>query len=208
MIVFDIEIEKAILGYREDPEPGVQYCGGWRDFPGMGIAVVCTYDTNTHQSRVFTKQRLKALEDYLRTDVTGGFNSRRFDMVLLAANGILLDNGAHFDALEEIWKANGLDPDNFNPRTHGGWGLDDCMQGTFGLSKSGSGKDAPIWWQRGEFCRVTDYCLQDCWLEAKLIQHILAGGTVKSIKKGNVGFMPREFLKHSASAEQPATREV
>lgn len=181
MVVLDVEIRKAILGRDEPPIAGIDYCGGWRDFENMGIACVCTYDTATHLTRVFLASNLEELQKYLDAEVaTGGFNTFGFDLKLLAHHGIKVDHAQHYDALAEIWKKCGLDPGRFEPRTHGGWSLDAIMQGTFGLAKSGHGAMAPIWWQQGKRGRVVDYCARDVWLEAKLISHMLAGGTIRA----------------------------
>ncbi len=175
MIVVDVEIKKGILGRGESPRPGIEYCGGWRDFAGMGIACVCTFEIETRLTRVFFEEDFEELQRYLATAETGGFNTRRFDMPLLAQHGILIDGSLHFDALEKIWIALGLDPDRFDPRTHGGWSLDKIMTATFGLAKSGHGAMAPVWWQEGRRGKVVDYCCRDVWLEAKLIEHLAAG---------------------------------
>ena len=187
MIVFDVEIKKGILGRKETPLEGIEYCGGWRDFQNMGVACVCTFDTLTNLSRVFTENRLKECEDYLATAPTAGFNTRRFDMPLLAVHGVRVPEQLHFDALEQIWVKLGLDADSFSG-LHAGWGLDAVMQATFGMAKTGHGAMAPVWWQRGEYCRVIDYCLNDVFLEAKLVRHMLAGGVVKAAGKQDLQF--------------------
>jgi hypothetical protein len=197
VIVLDVEIERAILGRGEIQQPGIEYCSGWRDFQGMGLAVCCTYDTETHLTRVFLKKQLGELQDYLLSAPTGGFNTRRFDLQLLKVNGVTLPQDAtahpHFDALEQIWLKCGLDPDRFVPHTHGGWGLDAVMQETFGLAKSGAGALAPVWWQQGDRGKVVDYCCTDVWLEAKLITHMLAGGIVRARGKPALQFDPQQF---------------
>jgi len=193
MIVFDVEIEKAILGRGEIPIPGIEYCSGWRAFEEMGLACCCTFDTETHLTRVFLKKQLDELQTYLATHRSGGFNTRRFDLKLLEVNGVTLPafgRERHYDALEQIWLKLGLDPDKFVPQTHGGWGLDAVMQETFGLSKSGAGALAPVWWQQGERGKVVDYCCRDAWLEAKLITHMLAGGEIKAAGKPTLQFAP------------------
>jgi hypothetical protein len=178
MIVLDAEIKKGILGRGDVPMEGIEYCGGWRDFPGMGVSVVCTYQIETRLTRVFLEEDFEELQVYLASDHTGGFNTRRFDLPLLEHHGIAVDPALHFDALEKIWIALGLDPDRFNPRTHGGWSLDNIMQATFNLSKSGHGAMAPVWWQQGRRGKVIDYCARDVWLEGKLIEHLLSGRPV------------------------------
>jgi hypothetical protein len=192
MIIIDVEIEKAILGRNETPIPGIEYCKGWRDFEGMGIACVCTYDINTGLARVFLKEDLSALVEYLYGKSTAGFNTKRFDLPLLGQHAVYVGDVAvtagpgspptwihtHYDILEEIWIALGLNPDKFNPKTHGGWGLDAVCQATLGIAKTGHGALAPVWWQQGKRSQVIDYCLNDVWMEAQLLQWIMRHGWV------------------------------
>ena len=192
MIVFDVEIKKAILGRNETPVQGVECCEGWRDFANMGVACVCTFDTDTYLARAFVDDNLGDFQSYVRSKETGGFNTKRFDIPLLEEYGLVIDEGNHYDALEQIWLKCGLDPDHFAPKTHGGWGLDAVMQATFGLAKTGHGAAAPVWWQHGEYGRVIDYCLNDAWLEAKLIMHMLNGGIVSAAGKESLQFERRE----------------
>ena len=178
MIILDVEIKKGILGRNDLPMDGIEYCEGWRDFAGMGVSVVCTFDLVSKITRVFLEEDLAELQLYLNGQPTGGFNTRRFDLPLLEHHGIKVDAALHFDALEKIWIALGLDPDRFNVRTHGGWSLDNIMTATFGLAKSGHGAMAPVWWQQGRRGKVIDYCCRDVWLEARLIDHLRAGKPV------------------------------
>jgi len=43
-IIYDIEIAKAIPSKSEPKEEGVEYCKGWGDHAGMGIACLCAHD--------------------------------------------------------------------------------------------------------------------------------------------------------------------
>ncbi len=190
MIVIDVEIEKGILGRGEVPIEGIEYCGGWRDFKGMGCSVVCAYDTETHLSRAFFREEFEELNEYLSGRTTAGFNTRRFDIPLLAEHGVKVSGDHHFDVLERVWISLGLDPDRFVYSTHGGWSLDNIMQGTFGIGKSGSGAMAPVWWQQGKKGRVVDYCLRDVWLEAKLVEHCITGKQVKCLGRSLLVSLP------------------
>lgn len=183
MIIIDVEIKKAILGRNEEPLPGIEYCAGWRDFENMGISCVCTYDITTHLSRTFLEEDLPALAAYIRGKPTAGFNTRRFDLQLLARYGLQHGEKSdwvwadpHYDMLEEIWLALGLNPDKYAPATHGGWGLDAVCGATLGIHKTGDGATAAIWWQQGKRGKVIDYCLNDVWMEGQLLLYILRGG--------------------------------
>jgi hypothetical protein len=156
----------------------------------MGIACVCTYDTTTGLSRVFLEEDLGELAVYLYKKPTAGFNTKRFDNLLLAEHGVdvapVIDGvpTPHYDMLEEIWVALGLNPDKFNPKTHGGWGLDAVCQATLGIAKTGHGALAPVWWQQGKRGKVIDYCLNDCNIEGRLLQWIIRHGWVTNNHKG------------------------
>lgn len=192
MIVFDVEIKNAIPPRNAaERVEGITYCEGWRDFKGMGIACCCTFDTVTRLPRVFFEEDMPALAAYMAGQETGGFNTARFDMPLLYEHGVAtIGIGRHFDALREIWKALGLDPDNFNPRTHGGWSLEKIMQATFGIGKSGHGELAPILWQQGKRGQVIDYCHRDVWLEMQLIERINNGLHVLNAVGGPALYLP------------------
>lgn len=204
MIILDVEIKRAILGRDEVPRPEIEYCAGWRDYKGMGIACVCTFDIVTKLSRVFLEDNRDELAAYLEGRVTSGFNTRRFDLPLLEEHEWLPQkfvlHGDHYDILEQIWIALGLNPDRFVPATHGGWGLDAVCGSTLGVKKSGNGALAPIWWQLGQRGRAIDYCARDVWLEAQLLLHIIEKRYVQNGPGGRVEVLvPPEFLQRSAA---------
>jgi hypothetical protein len=80
MIVYDIEIAKAIRGRGEKKIPGIEYCGGWNDHANMGVACLCAYDYNEERYRVFMQDNItEFLELATYSDVVVGFNSYNFD---------------------------------------------------------------------------------------------------------------------------------
>ena len=82
------------------------------------------------------------------------------------------------DMLRRIWQALNLDPDNFNPKTHGGWKLDNVALATLGYAKIGYGGDAPKWYQAGQIQRVCNYCADDVALERDLTDYVEKYGRV------------------------------
>lgn len=182
MIVFDCETERAVLNPGEVPLNGIEYARGWTDYLGMGIACVCTYDVRTHESRVFTDSWLGALGPYLADAPTGSFNGQAFDIRLLAAHGIPVEQSRHYDAKQHL---------GATPAGHSG-SLDSVLQATFGVGKSGDGAQVPIWWQLGHRGRVIDYCLRDAWLTARLCLHLIAGLPVR--------FCSREDMQHARAS--------
>lgn len=183
IIVYDIEIAKAIQGRNEKKIKGIEYCGGWRDFENMGIACLCAYQYDQKRYRVFMEDNMtEFLEMANYSDMVVGFNSHNFDnQLILAEFGFDLTDKT-FDILREIWKAEGLDADIFNMSTHGGYGLDDMCRANFNTQKTGHGRLAPIDFQQGKYGSVIDYCLQDVALTKSLMDKILKKGFLTSPK--------------------------
>jgi len=178
MIVFDCEIENAILMRGEIEIEGIKYCGGWRDFKGMGLSVIGVYDYKRDQSRVFCRDNFAEFQDLVcETDAVVGFNNIAFDNQLCAAHGIKVPDEKSYDVLVEIWKAAGLGP-KFAPKTHGGYGLDAVCKANFNINKTGHGAMAPVDWQRGRIGKVIDYCLMDTMLCRMLYDFIKNNGEI------------------------------
>lgn len=162
--VFDAEIKKPIE----------QCSRGWRSHDEMGISVMVIFDYATMRYRVFDdknhEEALFMLHDY---DFVVGFNTVGFDWKLINATWKF---GAErrsrdYDILREIWVAKGLNPNVFNPATHGGFKLDDVAGETINMRKTANGALAPIMYQNGEIAAVTDYCIEDVRIERTLFEH-------------------------------------
>jgi len=179
MIVYDCEIEKAILGKDELMVDGIYYCGGWEDFEHMGISCIGAYDYLTDRCRVFCRDNFPEFQDLVDSrSIAIGFNSIGFDNRLLAANGIRIPAYKSYDVLVEVWLAAGLGP-MFEYPSHLGFKLDDLCEANLGLTKTGHGALAPVQWQRGKIGAVIDYCLADVWLTKKLVNLIDRDGCLK-----------------------------
>lgn len=189
MLIYDVEIKRAIQG-KEARIPGIEYCQGWDDFEGMGIAVVCAYDDDEDTFRVFCEDNLHDFQSLVHHHIDMdekivGFNSLRFDNRLVRAHGIDLPDDESWDLLVEIWKAAGLGPD-FNLKTHVGFGLDAMVSENFPeYGKAMNGALAPVLWQRGEIGSVIDYCMSDVWLTKMLVRMIQGQGFLLSPKDGS-----------------------
>jgi hypothetical protein len=184
MLVYDIEIAKAIQGRGEKKIKGIKYCGGWRDFDNMGIACLCAYDYAEDRYRVFMEDNMS---DFLElanyADFIVGFNSHNFDNQLILAEFGIDFSDKTFDILREIWKSEGLDPDKFSIKTHGGFGLDDLSRVNFARNKTGNGALAPIDFQQGRYGSVIDYCVSDVKLTKMLMDRILHKAFLTSPKQ-------------------------
>lgn len=191
MLVYDIEIEKAILGKNETPKANIKYCNGWGDFKNMGIAVIGVYDLNIGRTRVFLKDNLQEFGKLVEeTDCIVGFNNHRFDNQLLLANGLMIKSGKSYDILEEIWRSLGLSME-YKWQTHGGLSLDELAYANFKIRKTGTGMKAPIDWQEGRRGSVIDYCLSDVEITRRLLNRITNRGSLKHPKTSQEIFIKK-----------------
>lgn len=193
MIIYDIEIKKAIAGRNDQRQAGVEYCEGWNDHAGMGVSCIGAYDYAQDRYRMFLADNMPEFTELCASaDVIGGFNSIPFDNKVCQLNDIPVPDDKSYDLLREIWAAAGLPP-AFNFRTHGGYGLDAMAFTNLGASKSGNGATAPVDFQRGRFGTLTDYCLTDVWLTKKLMDLVIRDGQLKCPKTGSMLTIRKPF---------------
>lgn len=187
-IIYDCEIIKAIPNKYGERVEGIEYCNGWRDFSNMGVSVIGVYDYIDDQYCVFCADNsddFTALWD--NREICVGFNNIAFDNALIradkSANWQAPDDSKSYDLLREIWAANNLGSE-FNPDTHGGYGLDAMCKVNFGTKKTGNGALAPVLWQQGKIGEVINYCLNDIRLTKQLFDAVLSGRPIISPKDG------------------------
>lgn len=184
MLIYDIEIKKAIPernGVRLDD---IEYCEGWHDHANMGIAVIGAFDYVENRYRVFMDDNLGDFVDLLdRRKPVVGFNHIAFDNQVCLANGIEIKEEDSYDILVEIWKAAGLAP-TFRSPSHAGYGLDAVSETNFNRKKTGHGARAPVLWQQGKIGQVVDYCLNDVMLTLFALERIIKIGGLVSPKTG------------------------
>lgn len=190
--IYDLEIARAIPPKdKADRLSGIDYCEGWTDFDGMGIAcwALCLLDTDTWSISdpiVGTDPEglweQKCLWEQMTVDIggepinglmIGGFNSRKFDDRLLQSHGYNLIS--NFDILDMVLSSAGMTNIAY-------WGLDPKRSYSLanistsnGYSKTLGGEQAPIEWQRGNKRLVLDYCANDVRIEAKTLTLLLQG---------------------------------
>jgi hypothetical protein len=173
MLIYDIEIRNAIPDRDGSRVPDVQYCNGWEDFPGMGVAVVGCYDYQAERVRVFCADNIPAFLALLaEQECIVGFNNQRFDDRIVEALGYRIPAGKSYDIYQEVRHGLGLAPHE----RRGGYTLGDLCRANFRAPKSASGALAPVQWQRGEIGTVIDYCLHDLHLTKKLLDRIIRAG--------------------------------
>lgn len=178
-LIFDCEIKNAIPDKNEPLRPNIQYCKGWTDFVGMGIAVICVYDYHVGQYRIFCEDNLGDLAALIDdSDLVIGFNNIHFDNKLIAAHGIEFDPAKNWDLYVEAKTAAEAD------RYAKGYKLDDFVRVNFRIRKKQSGAMAPILWQQGKIGQVIDYGLTDTWLTKKCIDLIIETGSIMDPRTG------------------------
>ena len=173
MIVYDVEIEQAILGKYEERLPDIRYCDGWRDFEGMGISVICAYDSKTERYHAFTKGNFEDFQWLVdRDSMIVSFNGLQFDDNVCKASGINVRTT--YDILKEAWVADGHPP-TYESKAQMGYGLDDFAKALGYKGKVGHGAQAPINWQMGFYGKVITYCLEDVRLTWRIARWLVPG---------------------------------
>jgi hypothetical protein len=171
-VIYDAEIVNAIPVRGHKNASGIRYCRGWRDFSGMGVSVVAVCHLGSGKLSHWLHERpadraaLQRIFDEAEHII--GFNTKAFDDKLLAAHGYRVETT--YDLLAEVRLASGQ-PASFVPgRTRAGYTLDALARANGASGKTGSGKLAPVLWQRGERQQVISYCRADVALTRHLFE--------------------------------------
>src|SRR5574340_791374 len=140
-IVLDLETQKAF-----------QEVGGRGKNHLLKVSVCGIYDYTTDKYQIFEEKELSKLAPLLQTaDQIIGYNIKDFDFEVLRPY-LNFDIGKvpYLDLLEEIDKILGH-------RIK----LEAVAQGTLGTGKSGSGKEALLYFKNGRMDLLKKYCLDD-----------------------------------------------
>jgi hypothetical protein len=183
LLIFDCEIICGPLGEDEQPIPGIEYAKSWKDFKSMGISVIGTFSTMFGELDYFDGEFLDTDFDWLlkRHEHIVGFNSRRFDDLLLTSCfSVFRDRPTitTYDLLEECRRAAGQPLDYVKGVTKTGFSLNDLSKVNLGPAKTGNGALAPVLWQQGRKQEVIDYCLSDVALTKSLLEKGLTEGLI------------------------------
>ena len=185
MLIYDIEIARAVQANGDERMPGVDYCKGWTDYAGMGVACVCAYDLYEQRYRVFMQDNLLAFGELASShDRLLGFNSISFDDNVVRAAGVELDPAKSVDLARLIWRAAGV-PEGEHPK---GMSLDALCKANGLGGKTGNGLMAPVMFQRGDIGGLIDYCLADVAMTLKLYRVAAWSGGVRDPRNGE--FLP------------------
>ena len=76
MLVYDLEIVKAIPDKSGACKDGIEYCEGWQDHKNMGISVIGAYDYLEQKYRVFCKDNFAEFQKLVdKSNCLVGFNN-------------------------------------------------------------------------------------------------------------------------------------
>lgn len=206
MIVYDLETKRAVPDRKLPNIVGIEYCQGWHDQAGMGIAVVCTYDTMRQRYGVYcddNRQDFQEMGELQDGQLFVSYNGLSFDnRVLEACWGVKLRPTNCYDLLVEIWRAHGLGP-VFQYPSHAGFSLDNVAATNNLGVKSMNGAMVPVMWQRGEIGRVITYCLEDIRLTTRLLCRAVEGKPLISPKTGRAFSLRNPILKVGTEIKNP-----
>lgn len=194
-IIYDCEIVKCVPAGQILPR--YEYCRGWNDFDGMGISCIGVADLQSGRLWAFSDVvpppaakafGINSLSDFQQLvyqaqksgEAIWGFNSHKFDDKLCRTNGIAIQTD--FDLLEEVRLA-AFGSTRWEDQPPGYTYSLDAIARANGMKKTGSGAEAPQWWQDGHYSKVIDYCLNDCSITRELILKFHAG----ELKDPNTG---------------------
>lgn len=130
----------------------------------LKVSVCGIYDFSSDRYQIFEEHEIAKLSPLLQTaDQIIGFNIKDFDFeVLRPYLNFNIQEVPYFDILEEIEKALGH-------RIK----LEDVAQATLGVGKSGSGKEAILYFKNGRMDLLKKYCLDDVKITKQIYDYAL-----------------------------------
>ncbi len=150
-IVLDLETQKSF----ED-------VGGRGKNHLLKVSVCGIYDYSTDKFTIYHENELHKLAEVLQSaDLIIGFNIKDFDFeVLRPYFNFDIHALPYLDIIEDVQK-------HLGRRI----GLNIIAQGTLGLGKSGSGKEALLFWKNNRMDLLKKYCLDDVKITRDVYQY-------------------------------------
>jgi DEAD/DEAH box helicase domain-containing protein len=186
-IVLDLETQKSF----ED-------VGGRGKNHLLKISVCGIYDYSTDRYQIFEEHEIPKLSPLLQTaDQIIGFNIKDFDFeVLKPYLNFDIQQNPYLDILQEVERALGH---RIN--------LDSIAQATLGSGKSGSGKEALLYFKNGRFDLLKKYCLDDVKITRQVYEYALKNSKLlykdffktKEIPVKIAEAVPRQGVVHQAA---------
>ncbi|MDE2311842.1 MAG: ribonuclease H-like domain-containing protein [Patescibacteria group bacterium] len=152
-IVLDLETQKLF-----------QEVGGRGKNHLLKVSVCGIYDYSTDKYSIYEEKELSKLAPILQmADQIIGFNIKDFDFeVIQPYLNFDIHQVPYYDLLEEIEKVLGH---RIN--------LESVAQGTIGSGKSGSGKEAILYFRNGRMDLLKKYCLDDVKVTKQVYEYAL-----------------------------------
>lgn len=147
----------------------VQDVGGWGHIDKLKISIACAYDSKTNEMLVFKENEISKLNDLCEERLVIGYNIRGFDLIILQAYGLNLNNLDVFDIMYDVQT---LTRQKFLK-------LESLAQGTLNAGKSADGLLAVEWWKKGEIDKIIHYCKQDVQVTKDIFEFGRKNGLVK-----------------------------
>lgn len=164
----------------------------------LKVSVCCIYDYATDKYLSFEEHELSKLSPLLQTaDQIIGYNIKDFDFeVLRPYLNFDIFQVPYLDLLEEIGKVLGH-------RIR----LESVAQGTLGNGKSGTGKEALLYFKNGRMDLLTKYCMDDVKITRQVYEYGLKNHKLlykdffntKEIPVKILEAAPRVGVKHQAA---------
>lgn len=160
--------------------------GGWNNIGSFGVAVVgVTHVCNEDEVFIcYVDSKIFPPDDW---EKAGKFESRIFEIAhlidsLYQSPCIVTFNGIRFDY--EVLRPHGFNPNLVQGTTYDilnemqtvlghRVSLESVAQATLGVGKSGSGKDAPLWFREERYEQVIEYCKDDVDITNRIFEQIL-----------------------------------
>jgi DEAD/DEAH box helicase domain-containing protein len=177
IIVFDLETKNTF-----------DEVGGRTNFNALKISVLGAYFYSTNEYQIFEEKEIGQFETILKKKpLLVGFNSRRFDTVVLQPYiRFDLKTLPQLDIMEEITKALGHRVS-----------LDSVAKATLCRSKTASGMDAIRFWKNKEMEKLKSYCLDDVRITKEIYEY--------GAKHGELFYVPKFG---SSKARVPVSWEI
>jgi DEAD/DEAH box helicase domain-containing protein len=164
----------------------------------LKVSVCGVYDSTTDKYSIYEERELSRLAPILQTaDQIIGYNIKDFDFqVIQPYLNFDIFSVPYLDLLEEIEKVLGH-------RIK----LEDVAQGTLGTGKSGSGKEALVYFKNGRMDLLKKYCLDDVKITKQVYDYALKNQKLlyrdffkmKEIPLKIVEAQPRVGVMHQAA---------
>ncbi len=154
----------------------VEQVGGWKNVGKLGIGVCAILREPRDSYTLYGQADICAIRNaIIQADEVCGYNIWGFDLPLIFEMGKKEFWESCFakqiapkiyDLFRLVCLGLGRTPDAPPPT---GYDCDTLAFETLGERKTEDGREAPGMFQRGEFCRLHSYCLNDVRLESKLV---------------------------------------